>query len=257
MPIREISRRTGVSRNTIRKEPLGPMCSRAEVSVPDRPGAQLDPYAEPRNYRRGCGDDSRAAAQATADGQAAVWRSRQPRLRRILQPCGGVYPGLERRNVVGCSRLPGGEASCLCRLHRVRLSSSTGARTSRSSAWRSCPSCRWRTSSFASRAFTVRAYLLQTHEMLFDAHNHAFRVLGGVPRRGIYDNMRTAVDKVGRGKERSVNVRFSTMTSHYLFEAEFCNPLLDGRRDRSRRTSRDARHRASGKPCPRSKAWAP
>ena len=29
--------------------------------------------------------------------------------------------------------------------------------------------------------------------MLFDAHNHAFRVLGGVPRRGIYDNMRTAV----------------------------------------------------------------
>jgi transposase len=36
-----------------------------------------------------------------------------------------------------------------------------------------------------SRAFIVRAYPLQTHEMLFDAHNHAFRVLGGVPiRRG-------------------------------------------------------------------------
>ena len=40
-----------------------------------------------------------------------------------------------------------------------------------------------------SRAFLVRAYLLQTHEMLFDAHNHGFRVLGGVPRRGIYDNI--------------------------------------------------------------------
>jgi transposase len=51
-----------------------------------------------------------------------------------------------------------------------------------------------------SRAFFVRAYILQTHEMLFDAHNHAFRMLGGVPRRGIYDNMRTAIDKVGRGK---------------------------------------------------------
>ena len=37
-----------------------------------------------------------------------------------------------------------------------------------------------------SRAFTLRAYPQQTHEMLFDAHNHAFRVLGGVPRRGIY-----------------------------------------------------------------------
>lgn len=75
-----------------------------------------------------------------------------------------------------------------------------------------------------SRAFLVRAYLLQTHEMRFDAHNHAFCVLGGVPRRGINDNMRTAVDKAGRGKERNVNARFLTMVSHYLFEAEFCNP---------------------------------
>ncbi len=62
----------------------------------------------------------------------------------------------------------------------------------------------------------MRAYLLQTHEMLFDAHNHAFRVLGGVPRRGIYDNMRTAVDKVGRGKVRNVNTRFLTMVSHSM-----------------------------------------
>ena len=71
-----------------------------------------------------------------------------------------------------------------------------------------------------SRAFFLRAYPQQTHEMLFDAHNHAFRVLAGVPRRGIYDNMRTAVDKVGRGKERQVNAPFSAMVSHFLFEAE-------------------------------------
>jgi transposase len=44
------------------------------------------------------------------------------------------------------------------------------------------------------RAFLVRAYLLQTHEMLFDAHWHGFRVFGGVPDRGIYDNMKTADD---------------------------------------------------------------
>jgi transposase len=75
-----------------------------------------------------------------------------------------------------------------------------------------------------SRAFILRAYPQQTHEMLFDAHNHAFRVLGGVPRRGIYDNMRTAVDKVGRGKERQVNARFSAMVSHFLFEAGDAGP---------------------------------
>jgi len=39
-----------------------------------------------------------------------------------------------------------------------------------------------------SQAFLVRAYLLQTHEMLFDAHWHGFRVFGGVPERGIYDS---------------------------------------------------------------------
>ena len=38
--------------------------------------------------------------------------------------------------------------------------------------------------------------------------DHGFRVFGGVPRRGIYDNMKTAVDRVGRGKERQVNARF-------------------------------------------------
>jgi transposase len=89
-----------------------------------------------------------------------------------------------------------------------------------------------------SRAFVLRAYPQQTHEMLFDAHNHAFRVLGGVPRRGIYDNMRTAVDKVGRGKERQVNARFAAMVSHFLFEADSAIRLPAGRRGRSRKTSR-------------------
>jgi transposase len=70
----------------------------------------------------------------------------------------------------------------------------------------------------------VRAYPLQTHEMLFDAHWHAFRVFGGVPGRGIYDNMKTAVDRVGKGKQRDINARFKAMASHYVFEPEFCNP---------------------------------
>ena len=76
--------------------------------------------------------------------------------------------------------------------------------------------CRSLTSSSPTAAPSFSAPILQqTHEMLFDAHNHAFRVLGGVRRRGTYDNMRTAVDKVGRGKERQVNARFSAMVSHF------------------------------------------
>lgn len=94
-----------------------------------------------------------------------------------------------------------------------------------------------------SRAFIVRAYLTQSHEMLFDAHNHAFRVLGGIPRRGIYDNMRTAIDKVGRGKERDVNIRFQAMASHYLFEPDFCNPASGWEKGQIEKNVQDARHR--------------
>ncbi|MEZ5539233.1 MAG: IS21 family transposase [Pseudomonadales bacterium] len=74
-----------------------------------------------------------------------------------------------------------------------------------------------------SRVFWLVAYPTQSHEMLFDAHARAFAAFGGVPKRGIYDNMKTAVDKVGNGKERTVNARFQAMCSHYLFEPDFCN----------------------------------
>jgi len=75
----------------------------------------------------------------------------------------------------------------------------------------------------ASRAFWLVAYPSQGHEMLFDAHTRSFAALGGVPRRGIYDNMKTAVDKVKKGKGRVVNARFAVMCAHYLFDADFCN----------------------------------
>ena len=35
--------------------------------------------------------------------------------------------------------------------------------------------------------------------------------------------MRTAVDKVKKGKDRVVNARFSNLCAHYLFDPDFCN----------------------------------
>src|SRR3974377_375610 len=55
--------------------------------------------------------------------------------------------------------------------------------------------------------------------------------------------MRTAVDKVGRGKERQVNARFSAMVSHFLFEAEFCNPASGWEKGQIEKNVQDARHR--------------
>ena len=58
----------------------------------------------------------------------------------------------------------------------------------------------------ASRAFWLVAYPSQGHEMLFDAHTRSFAALGGIARRGIYDNMKTAVDlgQEGQGAESSM-----------------------------------------------------
>jgi len=75
----------------------------------------------------------------------------------------------------------------------------------------------------ASRAFWLVAYPSQGHEMLFDAHTRSFAAFGGVARQGIYDNMKTAVDKVHKGRGRTVNPRFAVMCAHYLFDADFCN----------------------------------
>ena len=98
-----------------------------------------------------------------------------------------------------------------------------------------------------SKAFIVRAYPLQTHEMLFDALTQAFRVLGGVPRRGIFDNMKTAVDRIGPrhsgGKTRQVNARFAAMAGHYLFEPEFCNPASGWEKGQVEKNVQDARRR--------------
>ena len=75
----------------------------------------------------------------------------------------------------------------------------------------------------ASRAFWLVAYPSQGHEMLFDAHTRSFAAMGGIARRGIFDNMKTAVYKVKKGKGRVVNARFAAMAAHYLFDADFCD----------------------------------
>lgn len=75
-----------------------------------------------------------------------------------------------------------------------------------------------------SRLTFVRAYLRETQEMLFDAHYQAFLFFGGIPLRGIYDNMKTAIDTVFIGKERKFNQRFIQMLSHYLTEPTACTP---------------------------------
>lgn len=62
-------------------------------------------------------------------------------------------------------------------------------------------------------------YMRESQEMVFDAHDRAFAFFKGTCARGIYDNMKTAVEAVFTGKERHYNRRFLQMCNHYLVPA--------------------------------------
>ena len=75
-----------------------------------------------------------------------------------------------------------------------------------------------------SRMMFVRAYPRETQEMVFDAHEKGFSFFRGACQRGIYDNMKTAVESVFVGRARLYNRRFLQMCGHYLVEPVACTP---------------------------------
>ncbi|MGZ9116789.1 MAG: IS21 family transposase, partial [Methylocystis sp.] len=75
-----------------------------------------------------------------------------------------------------------------------------------------------------SRMLVARAYPRETQEMVFDAHERAFALFKGACGRGVYDNMKTAVETIFVGKDRQYNRRFLQMCSHHLVEPVACTP---------------------------------
>ncbi|QOJ31123.1 MAG: IS21 family transposase [Gammaproteobacteria bacterium] len=237
VPIREIARRTKLSRNTIRKYLASGV---VEPVYPQRKSPiKLDPFADMlacwlereagrgrkqrRNWRQLHNDLRALGYEGSYDRVAAFSRAWQRQLQEAERTSRGTFVPL---------RFAPGEAF----------------QFDWSEDWAVIGGerCKFSVAQFKlchSRAFLLRAYPQQSHEMLFDAHNHAFAVFGGVPRRGIYDNMKTAVDKIGRGKERIVNVRFRAMASHFLFETDFCNPAAGWEKGQIEKNVQDARPR--------------
>ena len=67
---------------------------------------------------------------------------------------------------------------------------------------------------------------------MLELHTRAFDFFGGSCRRGIYDNLKTAVKHLLKGKHRNLQERFLEFSSHYLFEPEFCNPASGNEKGR-------------------------
>ena len=238
VPIREIERRTGLSRNTIRKY-LRADTVEPTFKVPDRP-SKLDRFAEKLSawLRIEAGKsrkERRTAKQMHADLVVLGYDGSYNRVAAFVR----AWKADRQRDAQTSGRgtfvpliFQPGEAFQFDWSEDWALIA--GKQTKLQAA---------HTKLSHSKAFIVRAYPLQTHEMLFDAMTQAFRVLGGVPQRGIFDNMKTAVDRIGTGKARQVNARFAAMASHYLFEPEFCNPASGWEKGQVEKNVQDARRR--------------
>lgn len=73
-----------------------------------------------------------------------------------------------------------------------------------------------------------RVYLNQAQQAFLDGHVRAFGHFGGVPGRIRYDNLKPAVVRVLKGRDRAESDRFIALRSHYGFDSFFCAPGVAG-----------------------------
>lgn len=75
-----------------------------------------------------------------------------------------------------------------------------------------------------SSHYFVCALPTERREALFECHLRGFAYLGGVPQRIRYDNLKPAVAKILRGKNRQEQAAWVAFRSHFLFESEYVTP---------------------------------
>ncbi|MCC6191180.1 MAG: IS21 family transposase [Anaerolineales bacterium] len=236
LSISEIARRTSLSRNTIKAWLRGPL--RSEMK-----------------YRRSATPKKIGPYEAALREALAVDARRPRRERRTARK---LYAQLRAEG------FPGSYARITEFIRAWRVDQGTAARAAYvplSFAWGEAFQFDWSEEGLviggvwrkvqlahmklcASRAFWLVGYPSQGHEMLFDAHTRCLTGLGGVAGRGIYDNMKTAVDRTPRkDRGRVVNARFAAMAAHYLFEPDFCNVASGWEKGRVEKGVQDARRR--------------
>lgn len=81
--------------------------------------------------------------------------------------------------------------------------------------------------SYSGRAFHV-AFATQAQEAFLEGHVLALEHFGAVPGRIRYDNLKPAVTRVLRGRDRTESERFIALRSQYGFDGFFCIPGIEG-----------------------------
>ena len=239
MPIREIVRRTGLSRNTIRKY-LREGAAEPAFKTPSRP-SKLDPYADRLSAwllirTRKSRKERRTVKQMHADLVKLGYDGSYERV--------AAFARAWRDEGVVQNRRQGAAPLFHWCSSQAKLSSLIGAKTgpileANGSRLRwPISSCRTAGPSWCGpiiRCKPTRCCLTPTGMLSAS--------LVGCPGHGIYDNMKTAVDRVGKGKQRNINARFKAMASHYVFEPECCNPAAGWEKGKVEKNVQDARNR--------------
>jgi transposase len=212
--IREISRRTGWSRQVIRKALVAAAAPpRYELSVP-RPAPVMGPYLG-------------LVRAWLAEDEEAPRKQRHTARRiydRLVEEHG--YPGSEvtvRRAVA--------HLRPRCAPPYVPLEAPPGriAQADFGSAVVTLAGERVEVALFCLRAKAskvpfVVAYSTERLEAFLAGHVAAFAFFGGVPAELWYDNPRTAVTKILAGPAREEHELLSALRAHYLFQSSFCTP---------------------------------
>ena len=162
--------------------------------------------------------------QTAANAEAVALRSGGSRLWRVT---GGLIGS-------GSSKRQGAAPSCPCRFAQARPSSLIGARIL--PFWvASAPRFKSPTSS------------CRTAKIFWS---------GPICRKRMRCClMPTAVDRVARGKELQVNMRFRAMANHYVFEPAFCNPAAGWDKGQIEKNVQDSRHRLWRGGCANLNSW--
>lgn len=204
--IRAIARHMGVSRNTVRRY----LRKAGEPEYGPRPpmGSKLDPHKDWLTQRVRAAHPVRLPATALLpelrergyDGGLTVLRTFLRTLRPAVEPEPLVRfetgPG-EQMQVDFCTVRPG----------RERLSAFVAVMG-------------------YSRTAYVRFVTDERLETLLACHEEAFAFFGGVPRRVLYDNVKTVVvqrDAYGPGQHR-FQARFRDFAGHFGFVPRLCRP---------------------------------
>lgn len=221
LSIRELAERYRVHRRTVRQA-LASALPPPRKAYPRRARPAIDPYREvidswlladrdvPRKQRHTA---RRVWQRLVAEHDAAlaeVTVSRYVTARRIEL-------GLDRIDVaVPQAHLPGAEAEVDFGEFRATIA---GVLTT---LWLFVMRL-----SHSGKAFHI-AFATQAQEAFLEGHVAAFTYFGAVPARIRYDNLKPAVVRVLRGRDRTESERFIALRSHYGYESFFCLPGIVG-----------------------------